>query len=230
MGIRADMTKGPSYGGRTILATDQGTFFIADQGETAEQTMRKPGLFLDGEYSTAVSIEPFGFTLADFKDVELNKFGLKEVAKSGFETLVVTANGLFVQYSGKLPSLQGMPSEVLTVSGVWVDEDGELNAPRLTVYTKTQYASNILVAASTSFREVPTKAISLVHTIITQENIQSDSHVLCTYADENVQPSMYAHLYPTFSKEYADLYDTLMDNSSSLTIRPGQLKPVILPV
>lgn len=233
--IEITYNTGIIYGSREILPTGTGTFYVTSAEGSKSDKEHGNRIDIDGYSNCALPIETFGFSLDDFKCVPINKYGLKEVAKYDNETLVVTANGLFVIYSGGLPSLIGLPSDVQVVSGIWVDEDGYINLPRATLFTKAGNNINALLCGMTSFNVIPLTVLSQTHWISsfigdsTTPNLYDDR--ACTVFCEEETSSLYTHYYPKFSDRKSKWYRDFLEgaiNSGSHTKSNMILEPIVL--
>lgn len=212
--IEATYKSGIIYGTKEIIPTGTGTFYVtAADGSEHDKRYGQP-INIDCQVIGAQPIEQFGFTQDDFKCVPLNKYGLKELVKYDNETLVVTANGLFVIYSGSLPSLIGLPSDIQIASGAWVDEEGNVNLPNVTVFSKSQNNLNAILCAMASYRTMPLGVLNQTHWTASLRgctyNNWTGGYPVNVFREDERNYSRYAEFYPTLSIEAKETYEDIV--------------------
>lgn len=211
--INCSKQKGPLYNSIEILAhpKEKGTFLLFNKKETTSRTLEAAfaTIQLNPEEEPAVSIDDYGWTMEDFKYLPLNKFGFKELAVYLDETLVLTNTGLIVLYSGCLPSLKGLPSDLDVVSGFWVDQNGLAHAPYFTLHRRAQLRNFGIACKSASFREFPSDMKALVDAVSVTEFIDHDAAEVgdCMSASPVPLNSRFVSSYPCFTADSLSTYN-----------------------
>lgn len=172
--------KGFVYGDLEIIHSGVDFYVIDAFSQGVQREVGQPVL-IDGTIVCSMPIAEFGFKMEDFEDVPVNELGLKEVAKAEGETLVVTANGLFVIYFYDMPSLLGLPSLISEMSGVWVNSEGVVQLPKHSIYTENESVMHFLITTETSFREIPMEVLSLLSLVtrMDEDDKREDVQRLC---------------------------------------------------
>ena len=204
------------YGRNKITPTREGGFLVVPTDATDIKSQAKI-ISIDGQQRAALSISNYGFTLEDFANVNVNKFGYKEVAEYKDDTLVVTASGYFVMYHKGVPSLVGLPSEFDFISGIWVGEDETVYAPRFTLYTEAELFEHLKLVETTSFRPIPSGVSNCIHLIqgtYGKELLSSDNDKLTSFNHKHMS-SRFGHLYPTFTEYQYKWYAHLLEQEKA---------------
>lgn len=211
LNISVSMEDGPIYSDK-MICEGVNTFYLTGAEGTDEERLHGRKVDIDGQTSFAVPISEFGLSVSDFEHVPVNRFGLKVVAfcQNTNMELVVTANGLFVLYQDGIPSLKGLPSAVDAISGFYVDEDGFVLMPRMSLYSHAELASFAIMFAPMSFRDFDLRVLSGIHFIRARRTELEEPGELSVYRiSEKELYSNFEKVHPKFTdselKSYIDL-------------------------
>lgn len=222
-----DGNSGPVYGHHMITAGKDGSFDIWLPNKEEPITVD-----LDGVNSRYRSVYSLGLTVQDFKDAPINKYGLKELAKYDDEVLVLTKNGLLVIYSGGLPSLQGLPSDVGPVSGMWIGKDGLVYAYPFSLFPENKLINFMKDFECLSFYKLNYNFLGMMYKIMDTDyrSYEKREEVPCTYFMDLMPYSRYLDLYPGFTEATIRRYNSLVNRNNyqlggSLELQPIALDP-----
>lgn len=216
---------GPTYGGYMVTADVDGVFKIWIEDNDTPIIIN-----LDGDVKKYKSLASTPLDVSIFADAPINKYGLKEIAKYEDEVLTLTANGLLVVYSGGLPSLKGLPSDVGTVSGVWIGEDGLIYAYPFSLNQESDLASSLRNIQYISFyKKINTTTPTLYKVTYADSHFLDDSFLHdCDYFMDSFRTSRYSHLYSGFTKASISSYNTIVKRRKYELGPSLELKPIIL--
>lgn len=214
-----------AYKNHTVVGNSDGKFLI-----TNKETSDSVEVNINGYDCNYLNLDKLGLNINDFNEAPINKFGLKEVARYQDEVLVLTANGLFVIYSGGLPSLPGLPCEIGPVSGMWVDDEGTVKSYPFSLYPKVKLINFMTRFSDLSFREINLDFTHMMYKIQTTDWRSHEKTIVddCNYFCDSLRVSRYIDLYPGFTEATIRRYKCLLRRNKYMLGDSCELLPIVL--
>jgi len=220
-----DSKLGPVYGEYMVTADLDGVFYIWHTNHPTPIIIN-----IDGVNSEYRSLQSIGLTTRDFEEAPINKYGLKEVAKLDDEVLVMTANGMFVIYSGGLPSMPGLPSDIGPVSGLWINKEGSVMGYPFSLYPEIKLVTFMHRMSGFSFRPLKFDFTSTIYKITCTDFRSHEKKIIndCNYFMDSFRVSRYLNLYPGFTEASLRRYKAILNRNKFMLGSSSELKPISL--